>query len=75
VNHRNFERILRLLATSSTSVSGTVPNNLNTRHNVSSTLCKQARKESGLWMENERHGSETDVSGGTSVEIQGRGES
>jgi hypothetical protein len=30
VNHRNFERILRLWVTTSTSVSGTVPKNLNT---------------------------------------------
>jgi hypothetical protein len=29
VNHRNFERILRLWVTTSTSVSGTVPKNLN----------------------------------------------
>ena len=29
MNHRNFERILRLWVTTSTSVSGTVPNNLN----------------------------------------------
>jgi hypothetical protein len=29
VNHRNFERILRLWVTTTTSVSGTVPKNLN----------------------------------------------
>ena len=32
MNHRNFERILRLWVTTSTSVSGTVPKNLNIQH-------------------------------------------
>jgi hypothetical protein len=34
VNHRNFERILRLWVTTSTSVSGTVPKNLNPPHDI-----------------------------------------
>ena len=51
MNHRNFERILRLLATSSTSVSGTVPKNLN--HSILSMCLYDRRGWEGEGLERE----------------------